>query len=81
MKGTPKNLMEAIQNGLEADADSRFEYFEKMTPELSTYNILYAHVKDFLAQKFSAAMIKAELGKFEPKSDLKSLYEQVTKCL
>lgn len=60
--GTPKTLIGAIHNGLALD------------PELSDLNIS-AHVRDFLSQRFSVAMINHP----EEAKMLKALFEEIVK--
>lgn len=51
---TPQTLDEAIQNGLD-------DIFGQMRREgLSQRDVLYAHVRDFLNQKFTIAVLKSE---------------------
>lgn len=61
--GTPQTLLEAIQNGLTIGSgrpDDR----------------VFEHVKDFLAQKFSAALLKTE--DTEEQNRLWALWAQIT---
>lgn len=48
MNGTPKTLIEAIQNGM------------CIGPLSSTHEEIRKHVKDFMSQKFSCAMLRVE---------------------
>jgi hypothetical protein len=50
-RGTPKTLTEAIRNGLE-DLDH--------VPNIDDAQIIEAHIKDFLSQKFQLFMLPPE---------------------
>lgn len=76
MRGTPKNLDQAIKNALEAAFDKALFHVVAEEDEIEAAR---NHIQDFLAQKFSVAYIEAELGKFEPVSGLKKLYKEATK--
>jgi hypothetical protein len=64
MKGTPKTLEEAITNGI-------YEIFETSANTAT----IESHIRDFLAQRFGAMMLREE--NFQP-SDLGELFEQIT---
>jgi hypothetical protein len=50
-KGTPKTLLEACENGRIA---------AQWTTERTADEELFLHIKDFLSQKFSVALCKAQ---------------------
>lgn len=68
-KGTPKTLIEAIQNG----------YMDSMEPEITVADGMLnirAHVKDFLAQHFSTALVAEDDEATAEK--LKALWFKIT---
>ena len=62
-QGTPSTLNQAIYNGL-----------DNTNPDINIRD----HVKDFLAQKFSIAFAKAELGQ-DAEDILEDLWEDIKK--
>ena len=62
--GTPKTLLEAIQNGISASS--------AMTPVPDS---IKAHVKDFLAQRFNVAMFEHD----EASKWLDALFKKITR--
>lgn len=67
-QGTPKTLREAVSNGLSSyrpDSSGRMDEHVEL------------HIKDFLAQKFGAAMIEASTE--ENEIELKRLYLALTR--
>lgn len=64
-KGTPKSLIGAIKNGIYDSPDQEI-----------VLNTVKDHVKDFIAQKFTATMIKADP---ETELILKELFEKIVK--
>ena len=73
MEGTPKTLAGAIRNGTDPIGKLRGYAFDATELEH-----VYRHVKDFIAQKFTSARIKAHQGPFT-EADLMKLYEDCTK--
>lgn len=70
--GTPKNLAEAIRNGLNypcASIESSAMEFE---------SAVWSHIKDFLSQKFQAAKFLAHQGKFSTEADVQLLFDACT---
>ncbi len=55
-KGTPRSLLEAIDNGIEAGGPNG---------ELGHDTKIVAHVRDFLAQRFGAAMLAVDTAEAE----------------
>ncbi len=51
--GTPKKLVNAIENGIT-------EYVNNRTQTVVQMNIIQKHVMDYLAQKFTVAFTEAE---------------------
>ena len=65
-QGTPKSLAEAIQNAL---------CETKSGPDVVSE--FHSHIKDFLAQKFSVAMMKTENA--ETEVALRALWKEILK--
>lgn len=76
-QGTPKTLAEAIENGFS-------EFFTQNYPTLSLRSesvlpgLIKAHVKDFLAQKFTTARLAAHFGRFNTDAHVMELFELCT---
>lgn len=67
--GTPKTLRQAIINGLKQAQE------QKLTDDSVEAEIIRAHVIDFLAQRFGAAMMNVADAE-----DLKDLYAKIIKA-
>jgi uncharacterized protein (DUF2237 family) len=69
-RGTPKTLREACKNGIE-------DFYVNFACDHGAMDLYLAnHVKDFLAQQFTTAMLKLE----KPKADeLNQLFMKCTK--
>lgn len=69
--GTPKTLVGAIQNGINAYRGAPWDRSE--------LEEIRRHVKDFIAQKFTVARIQANRGTFGSEHDVMKLFEECTK--
>lgn len=72
-KGTPKTLEGAIQNGF-------FQIHEQGTDPLSpgATQIMEMHVRDYMAQHFGAALLKASAESETVTTILSAIYERIT---
>lgn len=67
--GTPKSLIEAIQNGIEeAGIDAPAEVAAKIAKR---------HIRDFLSQKFAVGLMRADLNG-EVVSSIEKLFSEIT---
>jgi hypothetical protein len=73
-EGTPKNLHQAIRNGMAAHTGGSVEDWKDEHAEH-----IRLHVKDFLAQKFQVAKCQAHQGRFKTEDDLQILFDACTK--
>lgn len=65
--GTPKNISEAISNGLETINVAVTPY---------KVRVIKDHLRDFLAQKFMVAMLEASRNRYDDKQ-LKQLFDKL----
>lgn len=61
--GTPKTLGEAISNGLD-----KIDVFQGRPKNIE---VIEAHVRDFLSQKFGVSILECELRGDEPRTERK----------
>lgn len=57
-KGTPKTLLESIQNGIMAYREHAWQ-IKELPPDLLAIHVRH-HVRDFLSQRFTEAMLNSE---------------------
>lgn len=74
-KGTPYNLFDAIENGIEEHTNRMLNGDVGVEAE-AIY--IRRHVKDFLAQKFQAAKFLAHQNNFSTEQDLQLLFDACT---
>lgn len=67
MKGTPKSLKDAIRNGVAMSIEQGLGL-----PTEAAVEVIRAHVIDFMAQKFTTAMMKTMDAK-----DLEDLFKSI----
>lgn len=77
MRGTPRNLSEAIFNGLHEIQEERDLPIDCIHPVDVTAKIR-SHVQDLLAQKFQAAKFLAHQNCFSTEKDLQLLFDACT---
>lgn len=77
-QATPKTLDEAIQNGIDSAFDSRVKIDPSLDGEGRVKVMVEQHVKDFIAQKFSALILRTEDASDEVKKEIRYCWFQIT---